>query len=104
MKKGLLLLIVFLFIYPIFPKFLPIPLDRVLQVCGAAAFVLFPQDLRKILNAKIIYRFYGITSILLILAFIAQLQVSKGMDLYFLKEVLDAYFSLFSAYLICWMM
>lgn len=104
MKKFFLLLIVFTFIYPIFPKFLPIPLDRVLQIFGATVFILYPQDFKKITSEKTFYAFYGITSVLLILAFFAQLQLTKGLDLYFIKQVIDTYFYVFSAYLICWMM
>lgn len=104
MKKNLLLLIIFIFIYPIFPKFLPIPLDRVLQLCGMLVLCLYPQDLKKIISDKSFWVFYGVTFFLLLLAFFAQLQLTRNSDLYFIKEVFDAFMYIFSAYLICWQM
>lgn len=104
MKKFILLLLVFIFVYPIFPEFLPIPLDRILQLCGMGVLFLYNRDFRRILSNKAFYAFYGATGILLFLTLLAQLQSINGFDLYLFKEVLDAFLYLFSAYLLCWMM
>lgn len=104
MKKVILLIIVFIFIYPVFPKFLPIPLDRVLQICGMAVLCFYPQDLKNIITDKFVWGFYRVTFFLLLLAFFAQLQLTTNSDLYFIKEVFDTFMYIFSAYLICWQM
>jgi len=102
MKKLLALIITFVFIYPVFLNFLPIPLDRILQLSGLAMLCLYQNDLKRILNSSSVWAFVRVTFVLLLLAFFAQLQLSRGLDLYFFKEVFDTILNVFSAYLVCW--
>lgn len=102
MGKAVSLSIVFIFIYPIFLKFLPLPFDRVLQAVGLLVLLLNPQDLIKILKSAPFWRFMVLTLGLLILAIIAQLQIIGAYDFYFIKTVIDTFLSVFSAYLVFW--
>lgn len=103
MKRILVLVVLFSYIYPVFPKFSPIPVDRILQLLGIITLFLNPQDIRHLLRSKTFYLFYAITSIILLLAFLAQIQIKNGSyDTYFLKKIIDVYLSLFSAYFVVW--
>lgn len=104
MKKGLLFLFIFIFLYPVFPKNLPIPLDRVLQILGFTILLFNPQDVKRILKSKTVWLFFSLTFILLLLTIFAQFQLTSGLDLFFVKEVFNTYLYVFSVYLICWQM
>jgi len=102
MKKLIAIAATFIFIYPVFLKFLPIPLDRVLQLCGMVVLSFNSQDLGRLFNAKVLWKFFGVTFVLLLLAFVAHFQLRSGFDLFFFKEVLDTFLNVFSAYFVCW--
>lgn len=102
MKKIVTIIIVFFFIYPVFLKMFPIPLDRCLQLMGAGVLLLHKKDLVKFLVSSSFYKFLGISFLLFFIALLAQLQIKGALDLYFIKMVLDTFFSVLSAYLVCW--
>ncbi len=101
MKKIILLFLVFFFIYPIYPRSFPLPIDRVFQGIGLALLVIGRKDLIRLLGNQSVIIFLRYTIILFILAFLARLTATKG-DLYFLIQVINIFFAFFSSYLIYW--
>src|SRR5699024_4717732 len=94
--------LVFFFIYPIYPRSFPLPIDRVFQGIGLALLVIGRKDLIRLLGNQSVIIFLRYTLILFILAFLARLTATKG-DLYFLIHVINIFFSFFSSYLIYWL-
>lgn len=101
MKKLILLLLVFFFIYPIYPRFFPLPIDRIFQVMGLGLLIIGQKDLIRFLGTKSVISFLRYTLILFLFAFLARLINQKG-DLYFLIQIINIFFAFFSAYLIFW--
>ncbi|UNY97886.1 hypothetical protein MQE36_12415 [Zhouia spongiae] len=101
MAKLILIIIAFIYIYPIFLQAIPVPLDRVLQAIGFFTFIVTPNFRIKIIRASGFWKFYFLTFIILILVFFAQLRVGSN-DLYFFKTIADTFLSFFSSYLIIW--
>src|SRR5690606_36567370 len=98
--KVWIIIILFFYIYPIFLSFLPIPLDRLLQIIGFLVFLFTPKFRKYILKStsfhKILIGAVGIS----ILTFIAQAFNYSEQDFYFLRQVTNIFFNFFSAYLI----
>lgn len=101
MKKLILLFLVFFFIYPIYPRYFPLPIDRIFQALGLGLLVIGRKDLIRILGNHAVTVFLRYTLILFIIAFLARLFSTKG-DLYFLIQIFNIFFAFFSAYLIFW--
>lgn len=102
-KKVILFICVFFFIYPIFPKGFPIPLDRVMQILGFGVLILDRKNLIKLIFSRKIVNFFMVSSVLVFLAYVAQLQNDEGFESYFIKIALDPFFYIFSAFLLFWM-
>ena len=100
MKKAAFLLILFCFLYPIFPKVSPIPIDRILQLLGFTLLVFNQLDTVKLISSIYTRRFLLLTFVLLCLAFIVQLQVVGTYDTYFIIRVVNVFFEFFSAYFV----
>lgn len=100
MRKLIVLLAMFVFIYPVFPKHMPIPLDRTLQIIGFGLLAIQRREFIKLISNKNVLRFFSVTLLLTFLSTFALLQNSSRIDLYFLKEVISTYFHFFSVYLI----
>jgi len=100
MKKAAFLLILFCFLYPIFPKVSPIPIDRILQLLGFTLLVFNQRDTVKLISSIYTRRFLLLTFVLLCLAFIVQLQVIGTYDTYFIIRVVNVFFEFFSAYFV----
>src|SRR5690606_3583947 len=99
-RYSLIFIIGFFYIYPIFPAFLPIPLDRVLQIIGVGV-LLGPWNRKEVfLNNGVYFRVFFSNILVVLLAFVAQLQNLGGFDSYFLKQTFDIYFYFFAAYLV----
>ena len=104
LKKIALFFTVFFFLYPVFPKLSPIPLDRILQIIGFGLFLAQYKDRATLFHSKRFYRFCGLTLILLFLGLIGIFQSDyNGYDFYFVKMVFDTFLCFFSAYLIYWL-
>jgi len=102
MKKLILLLLVFIFIYPIFPKGFPVPLDRILQVAGFLLLLTQKNDLKQLINSKLARNIFLATGSLLVVAVLVQFQIKPNFDWYFVKLVLNFFLNCFSAYLLVW--
>src|SRR5690606_34440158 len=100
MGKVISTLTVFIFIYPIFLRFLPIPTDRILQIMGLCALFLNQYDLKLLFISRPIWQYINATLFLLILVLFAQLQTDGSYDFYLFKVVLDTLLSFFSAYFV----
>lgn len=102
MKRIIFLIALFIFIYPIDFRFLPLSLDRILQVFGFVLFlthlIIKNKNALKLVNSKWLHKYLKVTFLLLIMAFFAQTHI--GSDLSFIKHVLGAFLNVFSAYLI----
>ncbi|MFD1166483.1 hypothetical protein ACFQ2C_12790 [Sphingobacterium daejeonense] len=102
--KVWIIIILFFYIYPIFLSFLPIPLDRLLQIIGFLVFLFTPKFRKYILQSpsfhKILIGAVGIS----ILTFIAQAFNYSEQDFYFLRQVTNIFFNFFSAYLIIFLL
>lgn len=102
MKNIIVLLVTFFFIYPIYPKFLPIPIDRVYQIVGLILILLNPNDLKNIILSRFFLKYLRISVILLLFVLLPLLWVKGSIDLYFFKRALSAILDLFSAYTVYW--
>src|SRR5690606_11357624 len=95
--KVLILTIVFFYIFPIFPSFLPIPLDRVIQ---GMAFIYLGFNIR---NSKIIFTnrvFCGcflLSLSLLLVSTLAQLRNLGNMEFSIIKDSLNLILYLISS-------
>lgn len=95
--KVLILTIVFFYIFPIFPSFLPIPLDRVIQ---GMAFIYLGFNIR---NSKIIFTnrvFWGcflLSLSLLLVSTLAQLRNLGNMEFSIIKDSLNLILYLISS-------
>lgn len=100
MKRLLLLVVVFCFVYPIFPKISPIPIDRILQLMGGVLLVFHQKDALKLASSRSTLRFWSLTFVLLCLAFFIQLPIIGQYDTYFIIRVVNVFFEFCSAYLV----
>lgn len=101
MKKILLFIVVFIFLYPVYPKMLPLSLDRIIQLIGAGLFFIHllthRKDAIRLIISRKVQIFTGVTLAFLGIVFLAMLPTR---DLYFLKKIIGVFFDFFSAYLI----
>src|SRR5690606_9824262 len=102
MKKIIILIVTFFFIYPIYPKNLPIPIDRVYQIIGFGLLIFSSKDLTKIIISKYFNKYIGASLILLFLSFLPQIWVKGGYDFYFIKRVLNIFLEILSGYVVYW--
>lgn len=100
MKRIILLTVTFFFIYPIFLDFIPIPLDRIYQILGFVLLVIRSKDINRMFKSKYIKRYLAITAFLLLLTLIPQLWAVQSTDFWFVKEVVNVFLQIFSAYFV----
>jgi len=98
MKKFIATAATFIFIYPIFIRYFPLPLDRILQIFGLVLLLFNTPDLKKLISNRGFVSFLRITFILFLLALIPIFMKTGQLDFYFLKTVFDTYLNFFSAY------
>lgn len=101
--KILIVVVLFFYIYPLFFFFLPIPLDRVLQIVGFGCFLFTPKLRGIFVKSKYIHWYFIGLIINLFLIFIAQAFNYSIVDFYFFKLILNSFFNFFSAYLIIYL-
>ncbi|MGO1759653.1 MAG: O-antigen polymerase [Mammaliicoccus vitulinus] len=102
MKGIASLVVVFFYIYPIYLKGIPIPLDRVYQLFGLFVLVFNTKDITKILTSPHTSKYLRLSFVLLFLALLAQLKPLIQLDFYFLKRILNIFLEFFSAYFVFW--
>ena len=100
MKKIILFIVIFIYIYPVFLKTLPIPLDRVLQIAGLGVLLLNPNELLKIINSKYVQNFFLITLFLTAFSVIVQVRIVGQYDFTFIIRIINTFFYLLSSYFV----
>jgi len=100
MRKFVALIVTFIFIYPIFIKYLPIPLDRVFQIFGFVLLIFNKFDFTRIFANRNVFSFLLATILLFLLALLPQVLLPGVSDYYFVKTVFDTFLSFFSAYFV----
>ncbi len=100
MKNLILIIAAFCYFFPIFIKYLPVPVDRILQLFGLTIFFLSPRFAQRTLLNKRVISVILINLVVVILAFLAMFNRSSRIDTYLFIQTLDIYFYFFSALLI----
>lgn len=101
-KKVIFFLILFFYVYPIFFGFSPIPNDRILQIIGLIVFIATPSFRKVVFRDRKLYILLFSQFIVFFLAIMAQSRNFGSIDSYYIKEALNIFFYLFSAYLVIW--
>lgn len=102
MKGVATLIIVFFYIYPIYLKMIPIPLDRIYQLLGVIVLLFNLQDFNKIRKSIYISKYLRLSFALLVFAVLVQLHTLSHVDLYFIKRIINIFLEFFSAYFVFW--
>lgn len=104
MRNVVIFVCAFCYIFPVFIKYLPIPLDRVLQVVGfLLLFLLSRYRQYRFIDKKLLSVFL-INIVVVILAFFAMVNGPTGNDSYLFKQTLDIYFLFPSALLLVYLL
>lgn len=101
MKKAFLIFLIFFYLYPVYPRFSPLPTDRIIQAAGFILIFLKVGGEYWSINRPI-FKVIIITLGLSLFALLVQARTS-GFDFYFLKYSLDGLFLLLSSYLIIYL-
>lgn len=100
MKKVYIIFCLFLYLFPVFISFSPLPNDRILQLFGILLLLATPILRGHIFNNKNIYKIVVLSFFVLILASLAQFRNVLGVDFYLIKESTNVIFYFFSSYFI----
>ncbi|WP_257659158.1 hypothetical protein [Parapedobacter lycopersici] len=101
MKNLILIVCAFFYLFPVFIKYLPLPLDRVLQLLGLMLLFLLPKfGHAHLFTNKKVWSVMFINLAIIILTLIAKLNGPNGSDSYLFIQLLDIYFNFLSALLI----
>src|SRR5690606_40484890 len=102
--KFLVIVLVFFYIFPIFPAFLPLPLDRIIQVMALVYLGFHINKSRMILGNKIILRSFLLCFVLLFISILAKFRNLGRTELAIVKDsanlilyILSSTFIIFSA-------
>ncbi|GGE23842.1 O-antigen polymerase [Sphingobacterium cellulitidis] len=99
--KILTILLLFFYIFPIFPKVLPIPLDRLIEILGLFYFVLTIRKNAYLISNKYIFKTIGLAILLFVVSFIPLLGNYDGLETEVIKISFDLILFLFGSFLIC---
>lgn len=96
-RNIILLFFAFLYVFPVFLKYLPIPLDRVFQLIGFGLCILSPIIFKKAILTRLTFSFMRVQFIIVVIIFLAIFGRTTGLDTYLFKQSIDLYFHLFSS-------
>ena len=99
--KILTILLLFFFIFPIFPKFLPIPTDRLIEIFGLIYCLLNVKKALYIIGDKFILKTVGFAILLFIISFIPQLRNLYGFETGLIKISFDIILYIIASIFLC---
>ncbi len=99
--KWINIILLFFFIFPVFPVFSPIPTDRLIELLGIGYVFIGINRNQYILKSKTILNVFGLSFLLFLVAFFAQLNNVDGFETALIKNSIDIILMVFGAFFIC---
>lgn len=99
--KWISIILLFFFIFPIFPVFSPIPTDRMIELLGFGYVFIAINKNQYILKNKFVLNVGGLALILFLVAFAAQFNNTDGFETALIKNSIDIVLLIFGAFFIC---
>lgn len=93
--------LLFLFIFPIFPSFSPLPTDRLIELIGLAYFFIGIKNHYFLISNKYLLKVVGLAIILFLVAFLVQIDNIGGFETALIKSSIDLVLMIFGSYFIC---
>lgn len=101
MRNILTIFLLFFYFFPIYPVFLPLPTDRLIEALGLFYVVTNLRKNTSVLSNKYLLRILGLFIVYFCVSFFAQFRNSDGMETTFIKKSFDLILFMFSSFLIC---